>query len=68
MIHEFAFPVSLLAGLALVFFVGDTALERVALGIYAVSLSALLGTSALYHRVNWKPARSRCGCAASTTR
>ena len=58
-IHEFAFPVALLAGLALVLFVGDTALERVALGIYAVSLAALLGTSALYHRVDWKQARSR---------
>ena len=29
------------------------------LGIYAVSLSALLGTSALYHRVNWKRPSTR---------
>ena len=58
-VHTWAFPVSLLAGLALVLWIGETASERVALGIYALSLSALLGTSALYHRVDWKRARAR---------
>lgn len=53
-IHEYAFPVSLLAGFLLVLFVGQTAVGRISLGIYALSLSALLGTSALYHRVNWR--------------
>ena len=33
--------------------------ERLALAIYAISLSALLGTSALYHRVNWKRPSAR---------
>jgi len=53
-IHGYAFPVSLFAGLLLVLLIGDTAVERIALGVYALSLSALLGTSAVYHRVNWK--------------
>jgi hemolysin III len=58
-IHSYAFPVSLLAGLLLVLLIGDTAVERIALGIYALSLSALLGTSAIYHRVNWQRPRAR---------
>ena len=57
-VHEFSFPVSLLAGGLLVFFASGGR-ERLALAIYAVSLSALLGTSALYHRVNWRKASSR---------
>ena len=51
--HEWAFFVSLVCGAALVFFAG-TAEATFAVAIYAVSLSALLGTSALYHRVDWK--------------
>ena len=35
-----------------------------AVAIYAVSLSALFGTSALYHRVNWTRPNVRRGCAA----
>jgi hemolysin III len=58
-IHGWAFPFSLLAGALLVVLVADSGTERLALGVYAVSLSALLGTSALYHRVDWKRARSR---------
>jgi len=57
-IHEGAFPVSVLAGLILVL-AASTGRERLALAIYAVSLSALLGTSALYHRVNWKRPSTR---------
>jgi hemolysin III len=52
-IHEYAFPISVLAGALLVAFAADGR-ARLALGIYAISLSALLGTSALYHRVNWQ--------------
>jgi hemolysin III len=51
--HEWAFFVSLVFGAALVFF-AKTPKATLAVAIYAVSLSALLGTSALYHRVNWK--------------
>jgi hemolysin III len=57
-IHEGAFPVSVLAGAILVLAASDGR-ARVALAIYAVSLSALLGTSALYHRVNWKRPSAR---------
>jgi hemolysin III len=51
--HEWAFFVSLVFGAALIFF-AKTPKATFAVAIYAVSLSALLGTSALYHRVNWK--------------
>jgi hemolysin III len=51
--HEWAFFVSLAFGAALIFF-AKTPKATLAVAIYAVSLSALLGTSALYHRVDWK--------------
>ena len=51
--HEWAFFVSLVLGVALIVF-AKTPKATLAVAIYAVSLSALLGTSALYHRVNWK--------------
>jgi hemolysin III len=51
--HEWAFFISLFLGAALIF-AAKTPRATLAVAIYAVSLSALLGTSALYHRVNWK--------------
>ena len=57
-IHEGAFPVSVLAGAILVA-AANGGRERLALAIYAFSLSALLGTSAVYHRVNWKRPSTR---------
>jgi hemolysin III len=51
--HEWAFFISLLLGAALIV-AAKTPRATLAVAIYAVSLSALLGTSALYHRVNWK--------------
>jgi hemolysin III len=51
--HEWAFPVAVLAGIGLVLAAPDGR-ARIAAAIYAFSLSALLGTSALYHRVNWR--------------
>jgi hemolysin III len=51
--HEWAFFVSLFLGAALII-AAKTPKATLAVAIYAVSLSALLGTSALYHRVNWK--------------
>jgi hemolysin III len=51
--HEWAFFVSLVFGAALIFF-AKTPKATLAVAVYAVSLSALLGTSALYHRVDWK--------------
>jgi hemolysin III len=52
--HQWAFFVSLGAGAALVL-AASGAREVVAMSIYAFSLSAMLGTSALYHRVTWTP-------------
>ncbi len=51
--HEWAFFVSLFLGAGLIV-AAETPEATFAVAIYAVSLSALLGTSALYHRVNWK--------------
>lgn len=51
--HEWAFFVSLFLGGGLIV-AADTPEATLAVAIYAVSLSALLGTSALYHRVNWR--------------
>ncbi len=50
--HQWAFFASLVLGAALIV-LAKTPRATLAVGIYAVSLSALLGTSALYHRVNW---------------
>jgi hemolysin III len=50
--HEWAFFLSLGFGAALII-LAKTPKATLAVTIYAVSLSALFGTSALYHRVNW---------------
>ena len=50
--HEWAFFVSLGLGAALII-AAETPQATLAVAIYAVSLSALFGTSALYHRVDW---------------
>jgi hemolysin III len=56
--HQWAFFVSLAAGAALILLAnGSTA--TVAAAIYAFSLSALLGVSALYHRITWRPEARR---------
>ena len=49
--HKYAFYVSLIAGALLVATVAD-AKRSIAL-IYVLSLSSLLGVSAMYHRINW---------------
>jgi hemolysin III len=51
--HQWAFVVSLFGGAALIV-AAKTPRATLAVAIYAASLSALLGTSALYHRVDWK--------------
>ena len=50
--HEWAFFLSLGFGATLII-LAETPKATLAVAIYAVSLSALFGTSALYHRVNW---------------
>jgi hemolysin III len=56
--HEWAFFVSLVLGTGLIL-TADTTKATLAVAIYAVSLSALFGTSALYHRVNWQSPGAR---------
>ena len=56
--HQWAFFVSLAAGAALVLLANGSK-ATIAAGIYAFSLSALLGVSALYHRLNWEPTARR---------
>jgi hemolysin III len=50
--HQWAFFVSLALGLGLVL-AASGGREIAATAIYAASVAALLGTSALYHRANW---------------
>jgi hemolysin III len=51
--HQWAFVVALVAGAVLVATAPDGR-ATFAAAVYAGSLVALLGTSALYHRVNWR--------------
>jgi hemolysin III len=53
-LHQYAFFVSLVLGAVIVVFAPDGK-ARVAAAIYAFAVSGLLGTSALYHRVTWRP-------------
>ncbi|MGH2987667.1 MAG: PAQR family membrane homeostasis protein TrhA, partial [Solirubrobacterales bacterium] len=50
--HEYAFFVSLVLGAGLIVLAKGFE-ARLAIAVYAVSLSALFGVSALYHRVDW---------------
>ena len=57
-IHEHAFFVALLAGGVLVA-LAPSGHARLPAVIYAATLCGLLGTSALYHRVDWRSLRAR---------
>ncbi len=52
--HQWGFFVAALAGAGLIA-AASTATARVAVAIYVASLCAMLGASALYHRVSWGP-------------
>jgi hemolysin III len=52
--HKYAFFVSLVCGVGLILAASDGR-ARLAASIYAGAVSALLGTSALYHRITWRP-------------
>jgi hemolysin III len=56
--HKYAFFASLITG-AVLLVAAPTRKAGAAAAIYAASVSALFGTSALYHRVTWKPAARR---------
>ncbi len=56
--HEYAFFASVALG-ALLVVLANGGGARASVAIYAASLSALFGVSALYHRVDWKRPSSR---------
>ena len=56
--HQWACAGSVPLGLVLVMSAG-TARARIAVTVYSVSLAALFGVSALYHRVDWGSQRAR---------
>jgi hemolysin III len=56
--HQWAFFAAVAAGAALVASAGSGR-ARVAAAIYAFSVAALFGTSAVYHRVTWRTPRTR---------
>jgi hemolysin III len=56
--HQYAFFVSIVCGVVLVL-AASGGRATLAVAIYAGAVSALLGTSALYHRVTWRPSAKR---------
>ena len=56
--HQWAFFVSVALGAALVV-VAPSGQPRLAAAIYALSVAALFGTSALYHRITWASQAAR---------
>ena len=57
-LHQWAFALSLVAGVGLVLEAGSGR-ARLAVAVYALSVAALFGTSALYHRVKWRTLGAR---------
>lgn len=57
-LHQWAFAVSLVAGIGLVLEAASVR-ARAAVAVYALSVAALFGTSALYHRVDWRTVAAR---------
>src|SRR5918998_200599 len=56
-LHQYAFALAVIAGAILV--AAETARARISVAVYAVSLAAMFGSSALYHRITWRPERQR---------
>ncbi|WP_396230932.1 hemolysin III family protein, partial [Frankia sp. EI5c] len=56
-LHAGAFPVSLALGVIAVA-LAPTLRARIGMGVYALSIAALFGTSALYHRKMWSTSRA----------
>jgi hemolysin III len=57
-LHQWAFFVSVVAGVALVL-VSPAGRATLATSIYALTVAGLFGVSAIYHRVNWVSATAR---------
>jgi len=58
-LHQWTFAAALAAGVLLVALGAESARSLVALAIYAFSVAALFGTSALYHRIDWRTVGAR---------
>jgi hemolysin III len=56
--HQYAFVLAVIAGTVLVAG-ADTTRGRVAVAAYALSVVAMFGASALYHRITWPPPQRR---------
>ena len=56
--HQYAFFVALAAGIVVVA-LSDSGRELLATWVYAAALAAMFGVSALYHRIDWRSARTR---------
>jgi hemolysin III len=54
-VHQWSFFVAVVAGIVLVV-LAPAGRATLACAVYAAALCALFGTSALYHRVTWRPA------------
>jgi hemolysin III len=57
-LHQWAFAASLLAALVLLR-EAQSPRARLAVAVYGLSVAALFGTSALYHRINWRTLGAR---------
>jgi hemolysin III len=57
-LHQWAFAASLATGASLVL-EASSLRARLAVAVYALSVAALFGTSALYHRVDWRTLGAR---------
>jgi hemolysin III len=56
--HQYAFVLAVIAGAILVA-AAETPGARISVAVYAVTLAAMFGSSALYHRITWPPAQRR---------
>jgi len=54
-IHQAAFAVAIVVGALLIAYADEDARTRAAAAIFAASVAAMFGASALYHRVTWSP-------------
>ncbi len=57
-LHQWAFVVSLVTGVGLVLEAASVR-ARIAVAVYALSVAAVFGISALYHRVEWRTLSAR---------
>lgn len=57
-LHQYAFVFAVIAATVLVAG-AETTGARIAVAVYALSVVAMFGTSALYHRITWLPAHRR---------